>query len=422
MKHLDSFRFAVLESTSLTTLRTALANLLRAVRQGAVRLVCVSIIGGAVLVPAQAHAFNLGKAINRAAINVGKTVHKAAHDTGRAVEKAAHDTGHAVEKAAGDTGHAVEKAAHDTGHAVEKAAGDTGRTLEKATHDTGHYIEKHPLEAALAVAMIGGGAYLIAFQDFNLVVQLGTKSVTLIQGGALNGALGAGAGAGGLAAGASTVSPRDGTKGSGGSGGGLVIATTLQKPLVPSGGAEPSTSTGAAAGAGQPGSPFGLAQPRPLSDFDARIKYSRDTLEWIRTERLLETFRAADHPVISPAEMRLQEAIRQISGIEDSAADKAAKAQAEKRDRFGLDALKGTVGRFPPVSLFDAMISRLARLEIEHTKLGDGQAAAREHHLRMLREQMEKFRVRRALQESAEPRGPIKLPEPPPSGPTWRAS
>jgi hypothetical protein len=344
-------------------------------------------------------------------INAGKSVQKATHDTGRAVQTATHDAGRAIEVAT-----------HDAGHAVEKAVGDTGHAVEKATHDTGHYIEKHPLEAALAVALIGGGAYLVAFQDFNLVVQLGPKSLTLIQGGALNGALSAGAGAGGLAAGASTASPRSGSHGAGGSGsGGVVVQTTLQNPSAAPSGSEIAASNGTSPGVGLPGSLLAPGQARPLSDFDARIKFSRDTLERISKDRLLENFRAAEHPVISPVEVRILDAIRQLSEIENSPADMAAKAQERRRDRFGIDALKGTVG-FPPVDLFTAMIRRLARLEVEPTLLGDGTAAARDHHLKLLREQLEKFRVRRALQESAEPRGPVKLPEPPPTGPTWRAS
>lgn len=418
MKHLDSFRFAVLESTSLTSLHSALADLLRAIRRGALRLVYVSIIGGVILVPAQAHAFHLGKAINRAAINVGKTVHKAAHDTGRAVQTAAHDTGRAIETATHDTGRAVQTATHDTGRAIETATHDTGRAIETAAHDTGHYIEEHPLEAALAIAMIGGGAYLVAFQDFNFAVSIAGKSVTLIQGGTVTGGVTAGAGAGGLAAAAST-GPRTGSQEVGKSdakGDGAVQSKT--KPPTSPTLALGAAPNGIAQGVGPSGS-SALDRTRPLSDFDARIKYGQDTLEWIRRDKVLQNFDATQYPSgPSPVELRLMEAARRISEIPDSEADRAAKKQADDRRSFLENVLKGTWGDVTPGNLIKEFVGEAAKHAVGPTKLGDGQAAAREHNLKELQQQIDEFRLKRFVQEDmARPKAPASPASPASSAP-----
>ncbi len=112
-------------------------------------------------------------AVKKGARDVAKTAKKAEKDARNAVKKGARDVAKTAEKAVQDTGKTIEKATHDVGKTAEKAAHDTGRTLEKAGHDIGgfwdknikpigQYAEENPIEAAVILACISYGGFLLA--------------------------------------------------------------------------------------------------------------------------------------------------------------------------------------------------------------------------------------------------------------------
>lgn len=358
-----------------------------------------------------------GKAIEKGAHDFGHSIETGVDDAGKAVEKGAHDGGHAVEKAVGDVGNGVEQGAHDIGKAVETAVSQTGHVVENAAHDVGHYAEQHPLEFALAVALVAGGGYLIIFQDFVFALQVGEASIPIIHGGAWTGGATMATGAGTLAYGASTPAMASGPGNQG------TMETTIGRPTVTLPAQQPAATQPAGAQPPVRVSPPVLNVSPKLTEVDARLKYGMGVLDWIERERLVETFKPDDHlNRLSPAEEKLLDAIDEVGRIPDSAADAANRKQQEERknlpNKLYKDAVIDLIKLKPPSEIVRKALTTLRDAALSETVVGDGQAAAREHQKRLLHEKLDAFLDKRFDLK----RLSVIPTEMPPNGPVIKAN
>ncbi|MER8825313.1 hypothetical protein NKH73_02030 [Mesorhizobium sp. M0938] len=299
-------------------------------------------------------------------------------------EKALHDAGNAVEKGLHDTGNAVEKGLHDTGNAVEKGLHDTGHALEKAGQDVGKFVEEHPWETVAVITFVVGGGYLLVYQGYTLNIAVGEQVVATLTSTEL--------GLGSVATGVGTA-----------------VVTASQPPsAVEDAGADsgqqaPKIDT--PAGNNDVRSVVELpslntpppALPKNASDI-RKLNFAREVVLWTRDSQPIELFNPDDYGnSISPMEKALLEAHISLETVPDSAADAAAKQQAEDRRNFirdkakevGVDLMTGKVPD-PKDIAKDVLLEVLTP-----TTLGDGQSAAREYLKLKVDDELRKYAEKR---------------------------
>jgi hypothetical protein len=356
------------------------------IASGATRAIVGPFLVAAMLLPAMpAGAKSFGEVLNRIVIGGGNVTQKAVQDTGKTVEKAAHDTGKTVEKAAHDTGKTVEKAAHDTGKTLEKAAHDVGHGIEGA----GQYVGKHPWETVVAITLIAGGGYLIAYGGYTLAITAQDVTIVSISSGTTSGiiagsALSAGGAAveflpaaksrGSAASDAPSTPLGLGNGGSGGNGStGTPITMTYTVPVgtAPSGnilspvdpqrsgnasagGSKKSVGSSAMAGDQSATAPVDMTavdgaykesmlawpwmQENPGKWGEQRLnweklRYATRVMGWAERVQPLKDFDPAKLPQLTQAEQKILDALIELDSIKDSKGHKLAVENAEEVEK-----------------------------------------------------------------------------------------
>jgi hypothetical protein len=231
-------------------------------------------------------------------------------------------------------------ATQQAGQAFEKAAHDVGNTLQKAGQDVGHgaaevgkFVEKHPWETVIAVALIAGGGYLIVYEGYTLAVTVEGVQVVTITSGATSGVV---VGTAAAAAGGGLVVDKA-TKNS---------SADFETTIVRSPPATPTTATAqtpeparVSTNISPSNAPKNVPEektgrneeslvfapylsPKP-TDVD-RLGFALWVSDWAEKVEPISAFDPAKSPQITPAELKLLEAITELTAIGPSEGDELA--------------------------------------------------------------------------------------------------
>jgi hypothetical protein len=256
-------------------------------------------------------------------------------------------------------------------------------------NDVADFVGKHPWETVAAVALIGGGAYLVMYEGYSLQVAVGTKTITLVSGGAV--------------AGGSSIATGTGT-----------IAYTMLKP-------DPSNSDASSKNKlktdnGDVHSVLELPSPLPQIAENAgdieKFNYALKVLQWSNRYEPPNSFDPEKyHGSFSPAETTLLKAVTVVQSVPDSPSELKATEQLEGRLEKIVDTVKDVATTGEPQ--WSALLKAAAP-----TTISDGTAASKAVLTDRLENQLQKYEFKRNPPLSTPS---VKDIKPAPTGPTISA-
>jgi hypothetical protein len=309
---------------------------------------------------------NAPKAVGTAVQQTTTAVGVAVDQTGRAVGTAAQQTTTAVGVAVDQTGRAVGTAVDQAVKAAVIATQQTGHAIENAAHDTGHgvaqvgkFAKDHPWETVVAVALIAGGGYLIVYEGYALSVTIeGVEVVSVTPGatGVVVGGAAAVAGAGTIAYGTieTPIGPTVSTIGGEGSPSQPVpiqdgpsspahassdsTAANTQSTLPP---ADSNISLNALTNEAAALEPTieSVQLPKNASNVE-RLGYAIWASEWAEKTAPIAAFDPTKSPAVTPAELKLLDAIVSLRAITSAPEDEQAAEQHDERSNPLSSAIK----------------------------------------------------------------------------------
>ncbi|MBY5551075.1 hypothetical protein HFO61_30490 [Rhizobium leguminosarum] len=329
---------------------------------------------------------DIGRGAVRGLTDTHNTVKKAIRDTHNTGTKAVNDGVNTLGKALNDVGDTIAKGADDSGDTIEQAAHDAGTAAEKALHDSGHaledagqFVKEHPWETVAVIAFVAGGAYLVVFQEYTLSLAVGEHVVATFTAAELGTAsVAAGAGTA-LVAANKPASASDLYKATAEKEADVTKTKATPKPEMPK-----------------------LNAPAPiLADNPTdtqKLGFAYKVLQWTQVSQPVRDFDLDDYrTTLSPMEQKLIEARLTVETVPDSAADIAAKQQAQDRRNFAKDQLAERAkdlltGKLPDPtdSAKDALLEAL-----KPTLVGDGWSASRETMKSLIDVELYKYAVKR---------------------------